>query len=118
MGKFLRFIVIVAVLLAGGLYALTFVDLGRFAPQIETAAKEATGRTLKIEGPLHIGFSLVPTVVAEKVSFSNADWGTKPQMLTAERLALQVALVPLLSSQVDVRSVTLEGADIFLDTDR
>ena len=118
MGKFLRFIVIVAVLLAGGLYALTFVDLGRFAPQIETAAKEATGRTLKIEGPLHIGFSLVPTVVAEKVSFSNADWGTKPQMLTAERLALQVALVPLLSSQVDVRSVTIEGADIFLETDR
>jgi AsmA family protein len=118
MGKFLRFIVIVAVLLAGGLYALTFVDLGRFAPQIETAAREATGRTLKIEGPLHIGFSLVPTVVAEKVSFSNAEWGTKPQMLTAEKLALQVALVPLLSSQVDVRSVTIEGADIFLETDR
>lgn len=118
MGKFLRFIVIVAVLLAGGLYALTFVDLGRFAPQIETAAKNATGRTLKIEGPLHIGFSLVPTVVAEKVSFANAEWGTKPQMLTAEKLALQVALVPLLSSQVDVRSVTIEGADIFLETDR
>ncbi|MEQ9197037.1 MAG: AsmA family protein [Parvibaculum sp.] len=118
MGKFLRFIVIVAVLLAGGLYALTFVDLGRFAPQIETAAKEATGRTLKIEGPLHIGFSLVPTVVAEKVSVANAEWGTKPQMLTAEKLALQVALVPLLSSQVDVRSVTIEGADIFLETDR
>jgi AsmA family protein len=118
MGKFLRFLVIIVVLLAGALYALTFVDLGRFAPQIETAAKDATGRTLKIEGPLHIGFSLVPTVVAEKVSFSNADWGTRPQMLTAEKLALQVALVPLLSSQVDVRSVTIEGADIFLETDR
>ena len=118
MGKFLRFVVILVVLLAGALYALTFVDLGRFAPQIETAAKEATGRTLKIEGPLHIGFSLVPTVVAEKVSFSNADWGTKPNMLTADKLALQVALVPLLSSELDVRSVTIEGADIFLETDR
>ena len=118
MRKFLGFIVVIVLLLAGALYALTFVDLGRFAPQIETAAKEATGRTLKIEGPLHIGFSLVPTVVAEQVSFSNADWGTKPQMLTAEKLALQVALLPLLSSQVDVRSVTIEGADIFLETDR
>lgn len=117
MGKFLRFLVILAVLLAGGLYALTFVDLGRFGPQIETAARDATGRTLKIEGPLHIGFSLVPTIVAEKVSFSNAEWGTKPQMLTADKLALQVALLPLLSSSIDVRSVTIEGADIFLETD-
>lgn len=118
MRKFLGFIVVIVLLFAGALYALTLVDLGRFAPQIETAAKEATGRTLKIEGPLHIGFSLVPTVVAEQVSFSNAEWGTKPQMLTAEKLALQVALLPLLSSQVDVRSVTIEGADIFLETDR
>ncbi|MBO6669667.1 AsmA family protein [Parvibaculum sp.] len=118
MRKFLRFVVVLVLLFAGALYALTFVDLGRFAPQIEAAAKEATGRTLEIEGPLHIGFSLVPTVVAEDVSFSNADWGTKPQMLTAEKLALQVALLPLLSSSLDVRSVTIEGADIFLEADR
>ncbi|HAC58213.1 MAG TPA: hypothetical protein DCF73_07670, partial [Rhodobiaceae bacterium] len=39
-------------------------------------------------------------------------------MLTAEKLALQVALLPLLSSSLDVRSVTIEGADIFLETDR
>ncbi|MGB6085942.1 AsmA family protein, partial [Parvibaculum sp.] len=90
MRKLLRFVIILVVLLAGGLYALTLIDLGRFAPQIETAAQEATGRTLKIEGPLHIGFSLVPTVVAETVSFSNVEWGTKPLMLEAGRLELQV----------------------------
>lgn len=118
MRKFLGIVVVLVLLFAGALYALTLIDLGRFAPQIEAAASDATGRTLKIEGPLHIGFSLVPTVVAEDVSFSNADWGTKPQMLTAEKLALQVALLPLLSSSLDVRSVTIEGADIFLETDR
>ncbi len=118
MRKFLGIVVVLVLLLAGALYALTLIDLGRFAPQIEAAAKDATGRTLKIEGPLHIGFSLVPTVVAEDVSFSNADWGTKPQMLKAEKLALQVALLPLLSSSLNVRSVTIEGADIFLETDR
>ena len=118
MRKLLRFIVVVALLLAGALYALTFVDLGRFAPQIEAAAKDATGRTLKIEGGLHLGFSLVPTVVAEKVSFGNADWGARPQMLTADELGLQLALVPLFSGNVDLREVTLTGADIFLETDR
>lgn len=118
MRKFLGFILVVFLLLAGGLYALTLIDLGRFAPQIETAAKDATGRTLKIEGPLHIGFSLVPTVVAEKISLSNAEWGTKPNMLSAGRLELQVALIPILSGNVDVRRVEITDADIFLETDR
>ncbi|MEQ8266268.1 MAG: AsmA family protein [Parvibaculum sp.] len=118
MRKLIRFVVIIAVLLAGALFALTFVDLGRFAPQIEAAAKDATGRTLKIEGPLHIGFSLVPTIVAEKIRFDNADWGTRPQMVTAEKLELQVALLPLLTGGIDVRRVTLEGADIYLETDK
>jgi hypothetical protein len=118
MRKFLGIVLVVVLLFAGALYALTLIDLGRFAPQIEAAAGQATGRVLKIEGPLHIGFSLVPTVVAEDVSFSNAAWGTKPQMLTAEKLEFQVALLPLLSNNLDVRSVTIEGADIFLETDR
>lgn len=118
MRKFLRFVVIFAVLLAGALYALTFVDLGRFKPQIEAAAQDATGRSLKIEGPLHIGFSLIPTVVAEKIRFDNADWGTRPQMVTAEKLELQVALLPLLTGGIDVHRVTLEGADIYLETDK
>ena len=118
MRKLLRFVVVVVLLLAGALYALTFVDLGRFAPQIEAAAKDATGRTLKIEGGIHIGYSLVPTVVAEKISFGNADWGTRPQMLTADSLSLQLALLPLLSGNVDLREVALSGADIYLETDR
>lgn len=118
MRKLLRFVTILVVLLAGGLYALTLIDLGRFAPQIETAAQEATGRMLKIEGPLHIGFSLVPTVVAEAVSFSNAEWGTKPRMLEAGRLELQVALVPLLTGSVDVRRVVIQDANVWLETDR
>ncbi|MEX1152450.1 AsmA family protein, partial [Parvibaculum sp.] len=118
MKKLLRIVVVVALLLAGALYALTFVDLGRFAPEIETAAKDATGRTLKIEGGLRIGFSLVPTVVAEKISFSNADWGTRPQMVTAEKLSLQLALLPLVSGNVDLREIALDGADIYLETDR
>src|SRR5690606_33790431 len=118
MRKLLRFVIILVVLLAGGLYALTLIDLGRFAPQIETAAQEATGRTLKIEGPLHIGFSLVPTVVAETVSFSNVEWSTKPLMLEAGRLELQVALMPLLTGGVDVRRVVIQDANVWLETDR
>lgn len=114
----LKVLVVLVLVLAGALVALSFVDLGRFSPQIEQAAKEATGRDLKISGPLHIGISLVPTVVAENVSFANADWGSRPNMLTAKKLGIQIALLPLLSGKVDARSVEIDGADIYLETNR
>ena len=114
----LKVLVVLVLVLVGALVALSFVDLGRFSPQIEQAAKDATGRELKISGPLHIGISLVPTVVAENVSFANANWGTRPNMLTAKKLGIQVALLPLLSGKVDARSVEIDGADIYLETNK
>lgn len=118
MGGFLKFLVGLVVVLGGLLYALTLVDLGRFAPRIEQAAKEATGRDLKIAGGMHVGLSLMPSLVAEKVSFGNAPWGTKPTMVSANKLGLTLALVPLFSGKVALQNVELDGADIFLETDQ
>ena len=113
-----RFFLLLVFLLVGAVVALSFVDLGRFAPQIEAAAKQATGRTLKIEGPLHIGLSLSPSLVAEKVSFANASWGTRPQMLTADKLSLQLDILPLLSGKVALKSVKIINADVLVETNK
>ena len=113
-----RLLLIVFVILVVAVVALSFVDLGRFSPQIEAAAKQATGRDLKIAGPLHIGISLEPELVAEKVSFSNAAWGTRPDMVSADKLALKIAVLPLLKGQVALKSVELDGADIYVETDK
>lgn len=118
MSAFLKFIFGLVVVLGGLLVALTFVDLGRFAPRIEQAAKDATGRDLKIAGGLHIGLSLTPSLVAEGVTFGNADWGTEPNMVRADKLGLSLSLVPLLSGTVALQNVTLENANIYLETDR
>lgn len=113
-----RFFLLLVFVLVAAVVALSFVDLGRFAPQIEAAAKQATGRTLKIDGPLHIGLSLSPSLVAEKVSFSNAPWGTRPQMLTADKLSFQLDVLPLLTGKVALKSVKVTGADIFVETNK
>lgn len=113
-----RIFLLIVVVLGGALVAVSFVDLGRFAPQIEAAAKQATGRTLKIEGPLHIGLSLSPSLVAEKIRFSNAGWGSRPDMVTADKLSLQLDILPLLSDKVALKSVTLNGADILVETNK
>ncbi|HUD51731.1 AsmA family protein [Parvibaculum sp.] len=112
-----RILLLIVVVLVVAVIGLSFVDLGRFAPQIEAAAKQATGRDLKIEGPLHIGISLEPELIAEKVSFANADWGSRPQMVKADRLALKIAVLPLLKGQVALKDVELENADVYVETD-
>ncbi|HEY4342702.1 MAG TPA: AsmA family protein [Parvibaculum sp.] len=113
-----RLLLILVILIGGGIVALSFVDLGRFAPQIEAAAQKATGRVLKIEGPLHIGISLTPSLVAEKVRFSNATWGSRSDMMTADKLAIKLDVIPLLSGKVALKSVELNGADIYVETDK
>ncbi|MGB5948492.1 MAG: AsmA family protein, partial [Parvibaculum sp.] len=113
-----RLLILLVIVLGAALVAASFVDLGRFAPQIEAAAQKATGRSLRIEGPLHIGISLVPELVAEKVRFANASWGTRPDMVTADRLGLKIAVLPLLKGKVALKQVTLKGADIYIETDR
>ena len=63
--------VIIAVIYVSG-------NLNQHKNKIEKIVEEATGREMLIEGDLHLGLSLVPTVVVDGVSFSNAAWGTQP----------------------------------------
>lgn len=113
-----RILLLLVVVVGVAVVGLSFVDLGRFAPQIEAAAQKATGRNLRIEGPLHIGISLEPQLVAEKVTFANASWGTRPEMVKAEKFALKIAIMPLLRGEVALKAIELDGADIYVETDR
>lgn len=113
-----RLLLLLVIVVGVAIVALSFVDLGRFAPQIEAAAQKATGRSLKIEGPLHIGISLTPSLVAEKVRFANATWGTRADMMTADKLALKLDVIPLLSGKVALKSVEIKGTDIYVETDK
>jgi uncharacterized protein involved in outer membrane biogenesis len=70
-----------------------------------------------IEGDLHLGLSLIPTVAVDGVSFSNAAWGTQPQMAKVKSIEVKVALLPLLSGDILVERLILIEPDIFIETD-
>jgi uncharacterized protein involved in outer membrane biogenesis len=70
-----------------------------------------------IEGDLHLGLSLIPTVAVDGVSFSNAAWGTQPQMAKMKSIEVKVALLPLLSGDILVERLILIEPDIFIETD-
>jgi AsmA protein len=86
-------------------------------PRIQAAVQAATGRALTLDGPIGVKFALVPTLTLEDVALANAPGGSRPQMATVRRIEVELALLPLLSRQVEVRRLVLQQPDILLETD-
>src|SRR5258705_10701166 len=86
--------ILLLVLIVGIVIAVSTVDVNALIGPIQTRVKAATGRDLVVRGSARIALSLHPKLVLSDVTLSNAPWGSTPQMLTAQRLALEVALLP------------------------
>ncbi|RPI75766.1 MAG: AsmA family protein [Desulfobacteraceae bacterium] len=119
--KALKWILIICVVfLSIGVLAvsifLPFYDYNRLKPQISRIIFEATGRQLVIDGPLEFKIGLEPTLVVADIRFQNADWGTRPELAGAKRLELQMALLPLLKGEIEIRRCLLVDPDILIET--
>lgn len=107
------------VLAVGGVFvALSFINPNDYKPQIVEAAKAATGRDLALKGDIKLSIGFNPSFSIADVTLSNASWGTRPEMVKVGRFEVQVALLPLLSKQVDVKRLVLMDTDVLLETDR
>ena len=91
---------LIVAVIVGGIVVVMNIDFNQYKDLIATKGKEATGRTLVIDGDIELELSLTPTLAVSGVRFQNVDWGSKPQMLTVERFSAQVSLLPLLSKTV------------------
>lgn len=94
--------------------AVLSADPNEYRGMIEDAVYAATGRAVTIGG-VELELSLTPTVVFEKVTLANAAWGSRAQMVAADRLEVQMALLPLLRGEFDPKRFVLRGADILLE---
>lgn len=107
------------VLVVGGVAIfLSTLDVNKYKPQIVEAAKNATGRDLALKGDIKLGLGFNPSFSIADVTLSNASWGSRPEMVKVGRFEVQVALLPLLSQQVDVKRLVLMDTDVLLETDR
>jgi uncharacterized protein involved in outer membrane biogenesis len=114
-------------LIAGGLVVALVVavivivstyDFNKFKPMIIQKAKEETGRELKLEGDIRLKIGLTPALVVDGVSFQNAPWGSRPEMAKIKRFEVQVALLPLISGNVELKRLILVEPDILIETDK
>ena len=116
------------VLIAGGVLILAIVVLAAVVPflipasayegKLIAAVKQATGRDLSIEGPVHIGILRGVSLEAHTVSLSNAPGAPDAAMLTLAKLDVGLKLIPLLSGDVEITRLILTSPVVHLNVDK
>ena len=111
-------LVLVVVVLGGAAVFVMSFDFNQYKSLVARQVEQATGRKLTIEGNIALALSLTPTLVADDLSLANAEGGSRPEMVTAKHLEVQLQLLPLLSNQIRIDRLILDGADFLLETDK
>ncbi|MBP1717913.1 MAG: AsmA family protein [Deltaproteobacteria bacterium] len=110
--------VIILGLAAASLVILFSYDYNKFKPYIAQAARDATGRELKLTGDLKLHLGFTPALAIENISFQNASWGSRPEMAHIKRFELEVALLPLISRNIQINRFRLIEPDILLEINK
>ena len=110
-------VVLVVVLLVVGVAILMSIDVNDYRGQIADVVRDATGRELEIQGDLRLEISLQPAIAVDGVLFANPAGMSRPHMATLKHAEARVALLPLLSGDIRVKYVVLEGLDVLAEVD-
>jgi uncharacterized protein involved in outer membrane biogenesis len=105
---FLIFVLVVAV--AAAWLVVPRLDPNLFRADLTDIASARLGRSVSIDGPIHLDLLPQPTLTADKVRLGS-DQGMS---ITAAELRLTVALWPLAAGRIDARELVLRGVDMRL----
>lgn len=109
------FVVVLALLAGAIVVAPSFIDSAALKQQITTQARAATGRDLSIDGNLEIRIFPAPALTANEVRLSNIAGAEDADMVALKAVEVRVALMPLLSGQVQVERIRLVSPVISIE---
>jgi len=107
---------LVVLLVVAIILLIIFWDWNWFRRPIEKLVHARTGRTLHIAGNLDVDLGWVPTITAERITFSNAPWARRPVMAKTDKLTLRIELKPLFKRRVRIPSIRLDRPVLNLET--
>jgi AsmA family protein len=121
--RWLKWVIIGVLGLIVVLVVTVYIVLSRYnfndlKPQITQAAKDATGRELKLGGDIQLKIGMTPALAVDNVSFQNAPWGSRPELAKIKRFEVQVELIPLLSGNIGIKRLILIEPDILIESDK
>ena len=112
---FIGFCVVIAVLLGVAVIAPSFIDWNARLPEIAAEVKNATGRDLSLDGKLEVRILPAPMLTARGVKLGNMVGGTAAHMVELDAVEIRVALLPLLSGQLQVERINLVNPVITIE---
>src|SRR3990172_8530471 len=78
-----------------------FISLDSWKPEIEKKLSESLGRKIRIDGSINLSILPYPGVTLTDVRLANADWGQPAEMVKADEITVNVALIPLLTKTLE-----------------
>ncbi len=122
MNRSLRYGLIVAAVLAAvaaACIALPFVvPLSAYQAEIEAAGTRATGRVLKIDGPLRITLFPALGVEARAVSLANVPGGVAAHLADVDDVRVALRVLPLLQGRIDIAAIALVHPQLHFEVDK
>lgn len=120
MGKVLKILggvlAVLVVVLVGAVVYVMNIDLNDWKPDIQEAAKDATGRDLVIAGPIEFSLGSDTYLKATDISLSNADWGSRDQMVEVGSVELGLKLFSLLGGAPDITILHVDKVRAIVET--
>ncbi len=106
---------LIALLVIAAIALPMFISADYLKAQLQEQVKKATGRELAIKGK--VSLSVLPSIAVnvEDVTFGNPAGFASPYFVHIDKLAVGAALAPLLSQQLRVTGITLDGATLNLE---
>lgn len=110
-------VVVLVVLIVAAVVAVNVIDPNQFKDTIAERAKDATGRDLAIAGDIDFSLGLNARVSVAGVSLSNPQWAAAANMLDVQQFEAEIAVLPLITGNIEVNRLVLSGATINLERD-
>ncbi len=109
---------LVTLIIAAAVIIPLAIPVTTFEGRLNAFVRQATGRDIKIAGPVKL--SLLPTLELEAgdVSFANAPDARSPDMVRSKQLRMRLQIWPLFHGSVVVSSLVLVEPIIALEVDR
>ncbi|MGR5130202.1 AsmA family protein [Photobacterium swingsii] len=117
MKKFLYILLALVLVVVIGIAALlALVDPNQFKPLIAEQVKKNTGRELVINGDIDWRFFPSVGLTLGETEFRNPEGFAEANLVRFSNAELSVAVMPLLSQQLEVGNVSLNDARVFIQT--
>ncbi|OQK15434.1 hypothetical protein AU255_18370 [Methyloprofundus sedimenti] len=123
MGKLVKVILMIfssvaLLIVAAAIIIPLVVDVNDYKWEMEVAARERTGRTLKIEGDLDLSVFPWLGVSTGKILLGNAPGFAEKPFAVIGKADIKVKLLPLFSKKVEVSTIVLKDLEVHLEKNK